>query len=304
MRSWALLLLGLSALASAGCPHSATTSACPRVLPPMLSEQAVDAMEAMDADGAIARRFYDPVVQDTTDGLTHFSVHWDGKFHYEYQWWTRPDGVLVEITNGFSLLDTWVSHMIRMPSGYSTTRKWYRRLLLHEYDHVAISLDGRAMMLFDALARSKAAWTVTLPVGTKITKGLVADEVRKRVRKYRAAVVKLIQHNYDVLDDLTDHGLKPLADRRAFFERCYALETLEEAGFPPEFIAVVRPVVQSPRYKQARRYYRLGPSSTHTEKAGPTSVGAGLVGRVGPEVRARYSDRAWFKAELRSPSGK
>ncbi len=104
-------------------------------------------------------------------------------------------------------------------------------LLLHEFDHVAISTDPRLLKLIQVLEWSQHLWSVDWEGNEDPTPSQVSEMVAERLSERRKAIEDLVNRYYRQLDQLSNNGLTNISDRRAFFLKLYTIESLREERF-------------------------------------------------------------------------
>ena len=142
-----------------------------------------------------------------------------------------------------------VEHVVRLPIKYKTDTVWNGRLLRHEFDHVAVSLDPRPVLLVQHLCQNLPPVERTLAAGEEpsdvVYKRIINEEFDRRLK----AVNALLQANYVLLDQISKHGTIPIPKRAEFFRKLYTKENLAEQKFP--FVEDAIPLLESPSYQQA-----------------------------------------------------
>ncbi len=189
------------------------------------------------------------------DANAQFDFNVQTRWDYSIAVIRRSGQLELVVEPKFTFLDVKLKHMLRLPQENPGTER-YRTLLLHEYDHVAISTDERARLLLAKLIQSIGAirkpWgSGAIPPPDSQVNTLISSEIESR----KAAVVKLVLFAYERLDKLTDHGRKPFADRAQFAGWLYSPSHFKEAGFP--FFKEADVSLSSAEGKAARRWFRL-----------------------------------------------
>jgi hypothetical protein len=142
-----------------------------------------------------------------------------------------------------------LTHLIRLPDTFKSPDIWDSRIMRHEFDHVAVSLDPRAMLLLEHLLIHLPVIERTLEPKEMPTNEVLNKLVDEEVIKRRRAVVELMKQNNLQLDKLGAHGAKVLPDRAAFFTQLYTKENLAEMKFP--FIEQVLDLLETAEYQGA-----------------------------------------------------
>jgi len=124
-----------------------------------------------------------------------------------------------------------LSHRILIQSTFNPPMPWQSRLLLHEFDHVAISTDPRLLKIIKRLLAQRRQWTAkwVQPLPPSVS------EVRERIEAtFRGDVMRLdrlVQLQYDWLDSESANGQKEVGDRKEFFLGLYTLDGLDRCKF-------------------------------------------------------------------------
>ncbi|EMI21358.1 hypothetical protein RMSM_01696 [Rhodopirellula maiorica SM1] len=85
---------------------------------------------------------------------------------------------------------------------------WTDRLVLHELDHVRISVDPLLEKRFRDLLRSNASITLSMERGETVAESRIHPAVDSHVTELFSRISDLVDIRYQELDRLTDHGLK------------------------------------------------------------------------------------------------
>lgn len=142
-----------------------------------------------------------------------------------------------------------LTHIIRLPNTFKTPGIWNSRVMRHEFDHVAVSLDPRAMLLFKHLVEHLPVIEQTLEPKETPTNAVVNKLVDAEIVKRRQAIVELMRQNNLRLDNIGAHGAQVVPNRAAFFTQLYTKDNLAEMKFP--FIEQVLKRLDSPEYQRA-----------------------------------------------------
>lgn len=188
----------------------------------------------LERDASVTYVEYDPRTEPREfPALTKYVFDIDRKYNWRYQQRPLPRGRFqldMELT--ITSVEIKIAHQIHLPRGWAPKDPIHRTLMLHEFDHVAISMDRRLVEL--AQSRLGQSIRLTRDIDTldqraiqAILEGIHQEDLERQVQ----ALIRLVQHNYDRLDELTLHGSRPLPDRRLFFEGLYGRENLAAAGF-------------------------------------------------------------------------
>jgi len=187
--------------------------------------------------------------------LTRFDISYRANWDYELTMEKSGAEFHLAIAPTLKAAEVAVKHTLKLPEGEEQKTDRYRVLLLHEYDHVAISTDGRARALLKGLLHQvgsiKQRWSGPIPPPADAMNALINQELSTRQK----AVADLIAHAYRSLDRETDHGRRPLKNRSGFFLDLFTARHLKEANFP--FMDAALKVTNTAEYKTAPRYYRF-----------------------------------------------
>ena len=216
------------------------------------AKTAPPALRRMIEDGDVTVEFTDDpelVLQDKGKTRWHFDVK--RTYRYRHSTSTKDGAQTVRLTATEVNQEVRLWHRIRLPPKYyqNSPRVWYSRLMRHEFDHVAVSLDPRPKLLMQYLSQHVPPFERTLPPGEQRSpetyKRFVGDELQKRF----AAVLQLVERNQNWLDDISQHGKVPVPNRLSFFPYLYTRERLQEAQFP--YLAEALPLLGTEEYQKA-----------------------------------------------------
>ncbi len=150
-----------------------------------------------------------------------------------------------------------LTHIIRLPNTFKFRDIWNSRVMRHEFDHVAVSLDPRPMLLFKHLIEHLPAIETTLEPKDSPTSAVVNKLVDAEIVKRRQAIVELMRQNNLRLDNIGAHGAQVVPNRAAFFTQLYTKDNLAEMKFP--FIEQVLKLLDSPEYQRAESNLKFLP---------------------------------------------
>lgn len=142
-----------------------------------------------------------------------------------------------------------LTHLIRLPSTFQSPDVWISRTLRHEFDHVAVSLDPRAMLLLRHLVEHLPVIERTLEPREMPTNDVLNRLVDEEVVRRRRSVVELMRQNNQQLDKIGAHGACVIPNRAEFFAQLYTKNNLAETKFP--FIEQVLDLLESAEYQRA-----------------------------------------------------
>lgn len=228
---------------------------------------AIDGVHAAAADvppyfkrlieaGNVEFKFYDPRETPREHlGHTESKLHVRHRSSFQFDW-TDGRGVRhLTIRTTISKISPRLTHAITLPEWLNSDRRWNDRLLKHEFDHVAISCDPRVLMLVEHLYNGVDAIHRTVPARTRIDNSFVGELVNEQLALRLEAMIEAMQANQNLLDEVTRHGLRPLADRKKFFGSLYTGPNLKKTGFP--YLGEVRDVLTSKAYTEAKLPYQV-----------------------------------------------
>jgi len=210
------------------------------------------------AQGNVEFEFYDSRAERRRyPGMALFLLYVDHHYRFRYDV-TQHDGSLhLKIRPVMRKVECRISHKIRLPERFDSDDRWSHWLVAHEFDHVAISTDPRPIMLIEHLLKKLRPIRRTVELnewgkpGETVDAQYVGRIVEEQVVKRRKAVERLVQANYDLLDEITRHGVRPIPDREAFFESLYTKANLEQMRFP--YAAEVSSLLSSRTYQNVER---------------------------------------------------
>lgn len=217
---------------------------------PIPTDQAPKELKRLIDSGKVEVAYdSDPEFVKAARGWADFNVQLQYSFKYDLTKTRKNGRWQVKLSNIRTVTKIELTHLIRLPVTFKSPTVWSGRILHHEFDHVAVSLDPRTMMLLRHLLDHLPALERTLepnesPSNERLNK-LVEDEIIKR----REAVVELMRQNNRELDKIGAHGAQPVPDRATFFAKLYTKENLAEKQFP--FVEQVLDLLESPAYRKA-----------------------------------------------------
>ena len=125
-----------------------------------------------------------------------------------------------------------LTHLIRLPESIRSPQVWQGRILWHEFDHVAVSVDPRARLLLRHLLKRLRVIERTLDGNEEPSDEVLSKLIEDEITKRRQVVVELMRQNNVLLDKVGAHGAQTVPDRIAFFTKLYTKEHLAEQNFP------------------------------------------------------------------------
>jgi hypothetical protein len=182
-------------------------------------------------------------------GWADFHISVRREFRYGVQE-TRKEGRRhVQLTITQMKADLELTHLVRLPASFQSPDVWQGQILRHEFDHVAVSLDPRALLLLRHLLEHLPPIERTLEPKEELTQERLNQFVNEEIDRRHSAVVELLRQNNRLLDKVSAHGTRVVPDRRVFFQKLYSKQHLAEQKFP--FVDQVLDLLGSESYLQA-----------------------------------------------------
>ncbi|MEK6262866.1 MAG: hypothetical protein AABP62_30070, partial [Planctomycetota bacterium] len=182
-------------------------------------------------------------------GKAHFYMRLTQKYRYNFSKSKQGELWHVKVTAKNVEPTLHMEHVVRLPIKYRTDTVWSGRLLRHEFDHVAVSLDPRPKLLLEHLCRNLPTLERTLEAGEEPSDAVYKRIINEELGRRRNAVKELIQANYVLLDQFSKHGSNAIPQRAEFFGKLFTKENLAEQKFP--YVTEVLEVLESPEFRQA-----------------------------------------------------
>ncbi len=197
------------------------------------TDKAPKELRSMVQDGTVTLVFSsEPEFVKANIGKAHFYLRVTQKFKYGFSKSRKDELWQVKITPKNVEPSVHMEHVVRLPVKYKSEAVWSGRLLRHEFDHVAISLDPRPVLLLEHLCRNLPLLERTLAAGEEPSDAVYKQIINEEFAKRRDAVTDLIQANYVLLDQVSKHGSIPVPNRAEFFGKLFTKENLAEQKFP------------------------------------------------------------------------
>lgn len=165
-------------------------------------------------------------------GRADFQINFHVNFRYQYTAGDDGRGKFWLVKPKFEPVKTASSHTVTLPNWLDNDRRWQHRLLKHEFDHIATSLDPRVTMLFEHILSKVTRIDTNIATNKKPSNDDINKLIDAEVSKRRKAVTDLVQANYLVLDKISRHGAIDVPKREAFFRSLYTKANLDYATFP------------------------------------------------------------------------
>ncbi len=181
---------------------------------PISPEDAPKELKRLINDGKVEVVYdSDPEFVRASRGWADFHVQIRSSFKYDLTK-TRKNGrwnVKLALTKLDPKIE--LTHLIRLPSSFKSPDVWSSRTLRHEFDHIAVSLDPRAMLLLRHLLKHLPVIERTLEPKESPTNDLLNRLVDEEVVKRHQAVVELMRQNNKRLDKIGSHGAEVVPNR-------------------------------------------------------------------------------------------
>tara|TARA_R110002073_G_scaffold61637_3_gene154996 strand:+ start:9436 stop:10224 length:789 start_codon:yes stop_codon:yes gene_type:complete len=132
----------------------------------------------------------------------------------------------VRITMRFSDVRLETEHTVWFRKRPAAETFWTDRLVLHELDHVQISIDPLLEKRFQEYLRANASITRSFKRGETVDESTIHPLVDANVADLFSRISDLVDIRYQELDRLTDHGLKA-------FPEGSSLESIKEFSSKP-----------------------------------------------------------------------
>jgi len=185
------------------------------------------------------------------------------KASYRYKY-TQQDGRLEDddpsqwvavIDAKLRMLDIHLEHDVYLQSGWQATDPWDTALLKHEFDHVAISTDPRFRQFLKQLLQQPIECTVRWPRDEQLTSAIIDQAINAEMAARIHELERLVQAQYDRLDQASRDGRNTIEDREQFFHSLYSLDSIRECHFL--YLDTVKPLVQDRPSKEVREHFSL-----------------------------------------------
>ncbi len=220
------------------------------------AKTAPPALRRLIEEGNVTLEFTnDPELVSANKGKAHW--HWEAKRRFRYRYTTDVKAgvrtvrlTLTEVTQ-----DLERTTRVRLtPKEYvNGPRVWLGRLLRHEFDHVAISSDPRAILLVQYVVQHVPPFDRELPSLEQPSSATLDELVRAELQKRFEAVMAVVNRNNELLDELSQHGLVPVPNRPLFFANLYSEQRLRAVEFP--YTDEVAPLLASDEYRNSPLLY-------------------------------------------------
>ncbi len=142
-----------------------------------------------------------------------------------------------------------LTHLIRLPASFKSPAVWQGSILRHEFDHVAVSLDPRALLLLRHLLKHLPVIERTLEPQEEPSNERLKQIITEVIDRRYQAVLELMRQNNLLLEKVGTHGTQPIPHRAAFFAKLYTKENLAEQKFP--FVDQALKLLETKEYQNA-----------------------------------------------------
>lgn len=164
--------------------------------------------------------------------LFQFAVDYDFRFRHQLLGYDSEANVWqAKIVAWMDQPKIKLEHTVCVQSNFSPNLPWESKLLRHEFDHVAISTDPRFLKIVKRSLQQRRQWTGKWTQANAPTEQDVRESVLAAITAEVQSIEKLMQSQYDLLDQESSQGLTVIDSRKEFFERLYTIEGLERCKF-------------------------------------------------------------------------
>lgn len=217
---------------------------------PIPDDSAPKDLKRLIADGKVKVVYdSDPEFVQAARGWADFHVRLEQSFKYNLAKSRKNGRWQVEVTVTKLEYKIELTHLIRLPASFKSPDIWQSQILRHEFDHVAVSLDPRAMRLLRHLIEHLPTIERTLEPKETPSNARINQLINEEIDRRREAVIELMRQNNRLLDKVGVHGAQPVPDRAPFFAKLYTKEHLAEQKFP--FVDEVLDLLETPDYENA-----------------------------------------------------
>lgn len=185
-----------------------------------------------------------------TVGKTEFFLSVDWSYDYRYATQTTDGAIQVTVTAKNVKLTPRLRHVIRMPVAFYHAEVWDSRLLGHEFDHVAVSLDPRPRALLMQLCSNLPPYRFSIEGEEKPSDKQMREGINQEIQRRQSAILDLLQANYLALDKVSSHGQSAMQDRREFFDTLYSETNLKAVEFA--YLEDVKSILDHESYRRLK----------------------------------------------------
>lgn len=226
-----------------------------------LKTTAPDYFQNLIETGNVELSFHDPRKHEVkTGGKAYFNYkfHHTVKFRFKWRRADLPGKLLLTISPSITDARVTVSHTVSVPNSYRNPRMWTTRLVKHEFDHVALSSDPRVLKLLEHLVRNLGPIERTVGGSKKPDRDLCLKIINEECDSRRGAVVALVQANYRILDNISQHGKKRIPDRSEFFRHLFDKKNIDAQEF--QFLPELLDLLDRRDYREMKLHYKKEPN--------------------------------------------
>lgn len=146
-----------------------------------------------------------------------------------------------------------VQHEMVLPSNLDRNSPFGKKLIAHEFDHVAISSDPRLERLAAKVLWTSESWIVSNGTNGPLNDAQIQAECESKMQTRRKAIEDLVTQHYALLDQVSSQGLRDIEDRKEFFGGLYSEATLTQISF--EFLPKIRTLLKSSKFQETKNHY-------------------------------------------------
>lgn len=146
-----------------------------------------------------------------------------------------------------------VQHEMVLPSNLDLNSPFGKKLIAHEFDHVAISSDPRLERLAAKVLWTSESWMVSNGTNGSLNDAQIQAECESKMQIRRKSIEDLVTQHYAMLDRVSNQGLQDIDDRKEFFSGLYSEETLTQISF--EFLPKIRTLIKSSKFQETKSHY-------------------------------------------------
>jgi hypothetical protein len=164
--------------------------------------------------------------------LFQFVVAYDFKYRHQTLGYDR------EANTWQSKIEAWmeqpkikIEHKICLKSDFQPASPWESKLLRHEFDHVAISSDPRMLKIMKRVLQQRREWTAKWVQPNPPSEQDIRNAILESITKEVNALEKLVQMQYDILDQESSQGTAEIEARKTFFKGLYSIEGIEKCKY-------------------------------------------------------------------------
>lgn len=141
-----------------------------------------------------------------------------------------------------------IEHKICLKSDFHPESPWESKLLRHEFDHVAISSDPRILKIMRWVLLQRRDWTEKWVQANPPSDQDVRLKILESITAEVQALEKLVQSQYDILDQASSQGMAAIPIRSNFFSDLYTIEGIEKCKYTlsPSMRGFVRQKLSNP----------------------------------------------------------